>query len=71
MSNEKTYPSDLSNREWEIIKPLIPIYKRGRKRSINMREIINGVVSVKQGFCLTRFHIKVVIRAYLATYPDS
>ena len=51
MEIHKTYPSDLSNKEWKIIKPLIPVYQRGRKRSVNMRDIINGLLYVTKTGC--------------------
>jgi transposase len=42
--SRKPYPSDLSDAEWLILKPLIPPAKRGgRIRSANMREIVNAI----------------------------
>jgi transposase len=38
------YPSDLTDAEWALVEPLIPPAKRGgRKRSVNVREVLNGV----------------------------
>jgi putative transposase len=39
------YPGDLSYKEWEIIKPLIPAPQtnRGRKRTHPYREILNAI----------------------------
>ena len=51
MSYKKNYPSDLTDMEWNIISPLIPIYKKGRKRTINMREIINGLLYLTRTGC--------------------
>ncbi len=40
-------PSDLTDEEWSHIEPLIPPAKRGgRKRSVEPREIVNGVMYV-------------------------
>ena len=40
----KPYPSDLNDAEWKIIEPLIPPAKTGgRPRSVDMREVINGI----------------------------
>ena len=37
------YPSDLTDTEWAHIAPLIPPAKRGGgKRTVNMREVVNG-----------------------------
>ncbi len=41
------YPSDLTDPEWEQIKPLIPPAKRGGgKRTVNMREVVNSIMYV-------------------------
>jgi putative transposase len=38
------YPSDLSDREWALLEPLLPSAKPGgRPRSVNLRVILNGV----------------------------
>ncbi len=40
------YPSDLSDAEWALIAPLIPPAKRGgRHRDVDVREVMNGVLS--------------------------
>ncbi len=41
------YPSDLTDEEWAIISPLIPPAKRGgNKRTVVMREIVNGLMYI-------------------------
>ena len=41
------YPSDLSNAEWALVKPMIPPARRGgRKRSIDVREVLNAIFYV-------------------------
>jgi putative transposase len=43
----KPYASDLSDAEWMILEPLIPPAKAGgRPRSVNMRQILNGIFYV-------------------------
>ena len=38
------YPSDLTNEEWAQVGPLIPPAKGGgNKRTVNLREIVNGL----------------------------
>jgi transposase len=40
----KRYPTDLSDEEWERIKPLLPKPpKRGRKVSVDLREMLNAI----------------------------
>ena len=38
------YPSDLTDTEWAIVEPMIPPARHGgRKRSVNVREVLNGI----------------------------
>jgi putative transposase len=39
----KPYPSDLTDAQWEIIKPLIPVNRVGRPRKVEMREVLNTI----------------------------
>ena len=49
------YPSDLTDAEWHLIKPLIPPAKRGGgKRTTNMREVVNGMMYVLSTGCQWR-----------------
>jgi transposase len=42
--SRKPYPSDLSDAEWEKIKPLLPeANKLGSPRTVDLREILNAV----------------------------
>lgn len=46
------YPSDLTNAEWALIEPMIPPSRRGgRKRTVNVREVINGLIYVLETGC--------------------
>ena len=48
----KAYKSDISDSEWCIIEPLIPAAKSGgHPRTVNMREIINGIFYVLKTGC--------------------
>ena len=50
------YPSDLSDKEWEIIEPLIPTPRtnRGRKRTHSYREILNAIFYLLRSGCAWR-----------------
>jgi putative transposase len=40
----KRYPTDLTDEEWSRIEPLLPpSCKTGRKRSVDLREILNAI----------------------------
>ncbi len=48
----KPYASDLSDAEWAILEPLLPPAKPGgRPRSVNMRQILNGMFYVLRSGC--------------------
>jgi transposase len=50
------YPSDLTDAEWQYIEPLIPPAKRGGgKRTVDMREVINGVMYILSTGCQWRY----------------
>jgi transposase len=46
----KAYPSDVSDAEWAIVGPLVPVVKAGgRPAKWTRREILNGVLYVVRG----------------------
>ena len=49
------YPSDMTEEEWAEIVSLIPPARRGgRKRSVNIREVFNGLLYVLSTGCQWR-----------------
>jgi transposase len=49
------YPSDLTDQEWAQIAPLIPPARRGgNKRSVNVREVVNGLMYILSTGCQWR-----------------
>jgi len=49
------YPSDVSDEEWLLIEPLIrPGKSGGGKRTVDMREIVNGLMYVLSTGCQWR-----------------
>jgi len=49
------YPSDLTDAEWKLIEPLIPPGKPGGdKRTVIMREVVNGLMYVLSTGCQWR-----------------
>ena len=49
------YPSDLTDQEWKHVEPLIPPAKRGGdKRTVVMREVVNGLMYVLSTGCQWR-----------------
>ena len=49
------YPSDLTDEEWALVEPLIAPAKRGgNKRTVDVREVINGLMYVLGTGCQWR-----------------
>jgi transposase len=49
------YPSDLTDAEWALVWPEIPRAKRGgNKRTVNVREVVNGLMYVLSTGCQWR-----------------
>lgn len=49
------YPSDVTDDEWAHIAPLIPAAKRGgRRRSVDVREVVNGLMYILSTGCQWR-----------------
>src|SRR5450755_4226797 len=50
------YPSDLTDDEWAYIELQIPPAKRGgRKREVDLREVVNGIMYVLSTGCQWRY----------------
>lgn len=46
------YPSDLSDSEWALVAPFVPEARHGgRKRHVDMREVLNGIFYVLSTGC--------------------
>jgi transposase len=49
------YPSDLTDEEWALVQPEIPRAKRGgNKRTVDVREVVNGLMYVLSTGCQWR-----------------
>ena len=47
----KPYPSDLTDDQWAIIEPLIPVNSVGRPREVDMREVLNAIFYLNRSGC--------------------
>lgn len=46
----KRYPTDLTDPQWDLIRPLLPKAKPGgRPRSVDLREVVNGILYIVRG----------------------
>src|SRR3954462_5149121 len=49
------YPSDLTDAEWALVEPLIPPARRGgRRRTVDVREVLNGLLYILATGCQWR-----------------
>lgn len=54
MKMERKYPSDLSDRQWQLIRPLLPQRSRRGRRPIHRRWILDAVLYVVRTGCQWR-----------------
>jgi putative transposase len=47
----KPYPSDLTDEQWAIIKPLIPTPRLGRPREVDLREVLTTILHLNRSGC--------------------
>jgi putative transposase len=47
----KSYPSDLSDEQWAVIEPLIPVSRLGRPREVEMREVLDAIFYQARSGC--------------------
>ena len=51
----KPYPSDLTDEQWDVLASLLPSAKTGgRPRTVDLREVVNGIVYVLRNGCTWR-----------------
>lgn len=52
MSHEAgSYASDMTDKQWTIIQPLIPVYGWGRPRELDMRRVVDAMFYVDKTGC--------------------
>ena len=52
------YPSDLTDEEWEIVKPILEKldpYTTGRPRKVDLREVLNAIFYLNKTGCPWRY----------------
>jgi len=54
-ATKKSYPTDLTDSQWELIKDLIPSAgKGGRKRTVDVRAVLNAIFYINAAGCAWR-----------------
>jgi putative transposase len=49
------YPSDVTDRQWQLIEPLLPVYPGGRPRSTSLRDVVDAVFYLLRTGCQWRY----------------
>jgi transposase len=71
------YSSDMTDREWLLTAPFIPLAKSGRrKRTSDMREVVNAVLYVASSGCAWRMQPKFsppisTVRCYFSVWRNT
>jgi putative transposase len=47
----KPYPSDMTDAQWALIEPLIPVPTVGRPRTVDLREVLNALFYLNRSGC--------------------
>lgn len=79
MPSRKPYPSDLTNEQWKILEPLVPLARTnrgGRPRDVNLRDIINAILFINRSGCQWDmlphdFSPKSTVYEYFAQWRDD
>jgi putative transposase len=51
----QTYPSDISDAQWVLIEPHLPIHPGGRPRKTDLREVVNALFYILRTGCQWRY----------------
>jgi len=51
----ESYPSDVTDEQWALIEPHIPVYPGGRPRITSLRDVVDGVFYILRTGCQWRY----------------
>ena len=51
----QSYPSDVTDAQWALIEPHIPVYPGGRPRTTNLRDVVDAIFYVLRTGCQWRY----------------
>jgi len=49
------YPSDVTDEQWALIEPLIPVYPGGRPRKTDVRDVLDAIFYILRTGCQWRY----------------
>jgi transposase len=50
-----TYPSDVTDEQWALVEPLIPVYPGGRPRKTSTRDVLDAILYLLRTGCQWRY----------------
>jgi len=51
----QSYPSDVTDPQWALIEPHIPVYPGGRPRTTNLRDVLDAILYILRTGCQWRY----------------
>jgi putative transposase len=51
----QSYPSDVSDAQWALIEPHLPVYPGGRPRTTNLRAVVDAILYLVRTGCQWRY----------------
>ena len=51
----QSYPSDVTDAQWPLIEPRLPVYPGGRPRKTNLRDVVDAIFYVLRTGCQWRY----------------
>src|SRR5262245_30800647 len=51
----QSYPSDISDAQWELVERLIPVYPGGRPRQTDLRDVVDAIFYLLRTGCQWRY----------------
>jgi putative transposase len=51
----ESYPSDVTDEQWALIEPHLPVYPAGRPRSTDLRDVVDAIFYILRTGCQWRY----------------
>src|SRR5262245_47913941 len=51
----QSYPSDVTDEQWRLVEPLIPVYPGGRPRKTDVRDVVDAIFYLLRTGCQWRY----------------
>lgn len=77
MTKQSDYSTCLTDAQWQLIEPFMPVAKRrGRKRAVDLREVVNAILYISRTSCQWRnlphdFPPKSTVWDYFARFKED